>query len=963
MINITPVEGHTERLLWGHSLTRYAGKISMKRFPNEVKFRFSWRPYQARVLSELEEHMDDKRLHVVAAPASGKTVLGLEVVRRLNGPTLVLAPTLAIRDQWVQRLEELFLPEGSDTPDWVSFDLTRPGFFTVSTYQMLHAAMKREEIVEGSEEEVEEDDDYIPEQSGDVDIEDVEEQIFDADEKEEREAYRWLNQKRTDYRNAPMPELAPLLDQKGIKTVVLDEAHHLRSSWWKSLTTLIEELGDIHVLALTATPPYDVPPAEWDRYMELCGPVDAEISVPELVRVKNLCPHQDLIVFSSPSFSEGAEIAKYREDIMQFVSELRMNDAFIEFIKSHDWIQRPNMSIDEILAEPDLFTSMLVFLNHIGEVIPLSALNLVTDRITELPQFSFEWLEVLLTGIFYPRSGRRPKFEPKIEEIRSRLREIGAIERRHVFLRNPSFIEKILKRSLSKMDSIVDIANVEFGSYGDRLRMVILADHIRKHYLPSDKNPEPELDSIGVVPIFERLRRTSTANAKIGILTGSLIIIPTESETLFRNLAFESGISGNDIELIPLPTDESYMIVKVLSPDKHKMVRVVTEFFSSGGLNILVGTKSLLGEGWDAPSINSLIISSVVGSFMLSNQMRGRAIRIQPGNPEKTANIWHLVCVEANSSTPGEDYDTMVRRFRAFVGVSQAEPIIENGFGRLMTGPPPFSVEEIWQINERMFNRSMKRDEMCESWDVALGEDSEIRLIEDVQFSEAQLPKDIVSSHYLWLIHSGALCVLGLLVSLLLYYQGSALTLSFILVVIFGISSLTMSIPSLASLFRYLRHSSSKRSLKHVAYAVLDALEECGYIHTRLEMLRISVEEGLEGKVYCHLRGANRREQSLFLQSLQEVLNPIDSPRYLLFGPTKSIGKESTSAYYYPVPKLLGMRKEQAQEFASAWQHYVLPMNHIFTRNSDGRLELLKARTKSRARLGEVKSERVTRWR
>ena len=85
----------------------------MKSFPEDVGFSSTWRPYQARVLKELEEYLEDDKLHVVAAPGSGKTVLGLEVLRRLNGPTLVLTPTLAIRDQWILRFIDLFLPKGS----------------------------------------------------------------------------------------------------------------------------------------------------------------------------------------------------------------------------------------------------------------------------------------------------------------------------------------------------------------------------------------------------------------------------------------------------------------------------------------------------------------------------------------------------------------------------------------------------------------------------------------------------------------------------------------------------------------------------------------------------------------------------------------------------------------------------------------------------------------------------------
>ena len=80
----------------------YAGAIllydcpMMDSWPAEIKFSKTWRTYQARVLSELAHHLDDNHLHIIAAPGSGKTVLGLEVARRLDRPTLLFSPTLAI---------------------------------------------------------------------------------------------------------------------------------------------------------------------------------------------------------------------------------------------------------------------------------------------------------------------------------------------------------------------------------------------------------------------------------------------------------------------------------------------------------------------------------------------------------------------------------------------------------------------------------------------------------------------------------------------------------------------------------------------------------------------------------------------------------------------------------------------------------------------------------------------------
>lgn len=86
------------------------------------------------------------------------------------------------------------------------------------------------------------------------------------------------------------------------------------------------------------------------------------------------------------------------------------------------------------------------------------------------------------------------------------------------------------------------------------------------------------------------------------------------------------------------------MKVEIEGASKER-VALLTEMFEKGFINILIGTKSLLGEGWDSPCINSLILASFVGSFMLSNQMRGRAIRVDRNNSHKVSNIWHLVTV------------------------------------------------------------------------------------------------------------------------------------------------------------------------------------------------------------------------------------------------------------------------------------------------------------------------------
>ncbi|TFH11278.1 MAG: restriction endonuclease subunit R [Candidatus Thorarchaeota archaeon] len=928
--------------------------------PEEVGFTATWRPYQARVLKELEEYLDDERLHVVAAPGSGKTVLGIEVLRRINGPTLVLAPTLAIRDQWIHRFIEMFLPAGSKQPEWISRDLDDLGFFTVSTYQSLHAAMSRinPEVVEDAEE-----------------FEDIQQE--DPDEKEEDEledskVSSWLDQskkkkkKNLDNRNALLPELVDRLRAVGIKTLVLDEAHHLRSNWWKSLVSLIESIEGITLLSLTATPPFDVVDFEWDRYVELCGPVDAQIPVPELVMVGNLCPHQDLIVFSAPSEAEKEEISLIRKEVDNFIKWLQQNVTFTNHILSHNWIMESSKHVEDILSEPDYYSSMLIYLKHNGIKVSKDAIGIIADKDSHLPSFSVEWLEILLTRILYPPGKKNPRHPMFLKEVHDELKRIGAVELRRIQLRNVKTVEKILKRSISKLQRIEEIAQLEADSLHEALRMVVLTDYIRQESMPDESTDITPLNKIGVVPIFETLRRFKI-DSKLGILCGSLVVIPKDTKDLLLRCTSNLGIENADVRLRLLEYDNSFLTVDVPENEKHKLVKAITDLFTAGGVNILVGTKSLLGEGWDAPSINSLIIASFVGSYMLSNQMRGRAIRSERGNLDKTANIWHLVCVEPKKEDGGQDFLTMQRRFKAFVGVSYFEPVIENGLGRIISEKPPFNTKQLEGLNERMFISATNRDRMKSSWDEALrrGEDG-IRLVEDIQTKKVSLPRDFVFYNTLgylfweatfWLAFILSYTAEGWVRSLPLLFHPEY---AFIVLAFFGLMLLIFTPMFLRILWLFIRHGPVASSLKTISRALLKTLCHIGEIRTDYTKMRIVADKGEMGEVFCHLEGGNPREKALFMRALQDILDPIENPRYIMVRKSRLLFIQRKD--YHSVPSIIGAKKAHAEYFAEMWTKHVGKMNLVYTRNSVGRLELLKARNKSLSAAFRPKSERITRW-
>ena len=104
-----------------------------KLYDGVLRFKGTWRDYQARVLSRAEKYLADGKVHIVAAPGSGKTTLGIEMIRRLGAPCLILSPSITIRQQWLERIVEGFLTEGNAPEDWLSHDPRRMQAITAIT--------------------------------------------------------------------------------------------------------------------------------------------------------------------------------------------------------------------------------------------------------------------------------------------------------------------------------------------------------------------------------------------------------------------------------------------------------------------------------------------------------------------------------------------------------------------------------------------------------------------------------------------------------------------------------------------------------------------------------------------------------------------------------------------------------------------------------------------------------------
>ncbi len=903
----------------------------MIRFPKDIQFKYPWRDYQQRVLDELQEHLSDKHLHVIAPPGSGKTVLGLEVALRLNQPVLILAPTLAIRNQWIQRFCELFL-QIRNSPDWISSDIRNPKFMTVVTYQGLHAACYKLKNEKETEEESEE-------AGQDTSL------------------------------NTNFERIVSGLRAQHIKTIVVDEAHHLKNEWWQTLSRIKEKLDPV-IVGLTATPPYDVSATEWQRYIELNGPVDTEISVPELIIEGDLCPHQDYVYFTLPTTAENQSITAFRQNTATLFQELKHDHTLLEAIEAHPVWQDPTSHLDWIYHYLPCYSACLIFLNANGKEIPQTHLDVVGDKRLNIPPLNYEWMEILLDFYLYKEKTHFAAFELHRKTLENRLKRYGAIERRQISFSRHKGLTDALTSSVSKLSGIKEIVEFEYRKLQQDLRLVILTDFIRKEFFVNSNVNTHELNKIGVLPIFEKLRREIAAPLKMGVLTGSMVILPLSAYARFEAKAAGYGITRLHASLVPF--DKNYILIHPQEQLNRHIVHLVTQLFQRGEIEVLIGTKSLLGEGWDAPALNALILASFVGSFVLSNQMRGRAIRTENGNPYKTSNIWHLVCVDPTDPAGGDDLALLKRRFRSFVGVSfREEPAIESGIGRLNLPKTLCEREEIEKKNREMFAYAGDRESLSERWEKALA--TGVTLVEEIKipFLEARSYQATKSLYlqktiaYLMATVSSAWLAFGLAGMELLGKSARTIRTSselYVFLAFIGVVGVLLLGGMTYKAFRlYIRYRDISKDIQQIGDVLLSGLLKAGLIHTNASLLKVEASIDNEGAIFCHLEGGTTVEKSTFIHALQEIVAPVGNPRYVIIRKNRFF-LFSDQKDYHAVPERLGRNKNLAEHFKQQWEQVVGDCELVFTRTIEGRKLLLQARVKSLAAQFEDRVEHVNKW-
>ncbi|WP_431867923.1 DEAD/DEAH box helicase family protein [Nocardiopsis eucommiae] len=905
------------------------------------------RPYQCEALAQVDRRWADgaRRTWIVLPPGSGKTLVGLEAARRLGRRTVVLVPNTAIQGQWIRHWEGFTRPEGRTAGS--GRDLGHA--VNVLTYQSLA--------------------------------------VFDPDAETDEEG-RSATPVR-DRLHANGRALVDALHDAGPLTLLLDECHHLLQVWGRLLSEILDELPDTRVVGLTGTPAASLTATERDLVDRLFGPPVTGASIPALVRDGYLAPFAELVHVTGPTLTEHEYLAGQAERFEEMCTDLLAPGfATTDFLPWLDarFVSRETREGGRVgwgdlaVREPEL-TDAVLRLHHRG-LVALPEGARVHERHRHPPRAE-DWTALIgdyAGNCLSPDSDREAR-----ERIRAALPSVGHHLTRDGVRRGTSPVDRVLARSAAKSLATVEILAAEKDAVGPRLRALVLCDHERasarapaalRGVLPDDAGSAwLQVSQLAADP------RTSALDPVL--VTGRTVATGPRTGAALLEFA-RAELPG--VELALREVDGLHSVEGAWT--SRSWVGVVTRFLESGGAQVLVGTRALLGEGWDARGVNTVVDLTTATTPTSVVQSRGRALRLDPEWPEKVAHTWSVVCVSHEHPRGAADWSRFVRKHEGYLGVG-ADGEVMSGVAHVDPELSPYEPpEDPVRVNRRMAGRAADREGTRARWrlgsgyadlvlptlrvhagravpadvpeaglDLAPPEPPEVLVGDQVIRPE---PVDAPPARRL-----APTLVAGTIAALCLVFAsfgpGSHGPAPLAVAAGFGLAALvhwwrdTRRVRG--ETLRRRREAARVRAAARepvgtarYACAVADALRRAGRSATGAEGVRVHVDT--DGVYRFTLTDPGSAE--LFAESLDEVLGPlVGDPRYLIprhvlsdrEGGGSGAGSgvtptDATVPVFHAVPSVLARNRRGALAFERAWRRWVSLGSVVHTRSEEGRVLL-----------------------
>ena len=463
----------------------------------------------------------------------------------------------------------------------------------------------------------------------------------------------------------------------------------------------------------------------------------------------------------------------------------------------------------------------------------------------------------------------------------------------------------------SKTKAISTILSSEMQALGGDIRAVIITD-FEKTSATTLVEGVMDDEAGGAVAAFRQAVQCGNVELLNPILmTGSTVLVDDDLAEEFLNAA-NDWVKERNLN-INLSDELRNGYHEIIGKGKDWIPRhyslMITEFFQSGITKCLIGTRGLLGEGWDASKINVLIDLTTVTTSMSINQLRGRSIRLDKQWPEKVANNWDIICLAEEFTNGFSDYERFKKKHTQLYGVCD-DGAIEKGVGHVhaaFTEAEPEGVSEGMSVfNEDMLRRSRNRNHIRELWGIGQPFNAKPTTAIETRLS-----------------------------------VGSGGGFSF------GREKTPWTDESL---------------VQAISISIVNSL-----IHLGMISRNCRADGGYRGGgwVRLHLENATEEESALFSSCLEEILGPMEKPRYVISRSSKFITDtwltkimpeviakffrpvRDKLVMYHTVPKILAASAEKAEIFQRYWNQFVSPSELFYARSKEGkiRVDIIKSST------------------
>ncbi len=900
-------------------------------------------------------------VHIVSPPGSGKTLMGLLLAMRQGARTVVFAPTTTIAGQWARQACTLAPSDRA-----VSIDGEYPADLTVLTYQRISTTERggafdelarrawQQELVDGGR-----------------DTAHANAWLASLSTSNEKAYTRGIARRARAVRKA-MARLSPdelaaglhpnardLVDRlvaHGVKTIVLDECHHLLDHWALVIAYLEARLRAAAVqptlIGLTATAPSPQDATGFENYSALLGEVDFEQPTPAVVKEGNLAPYRDLVWFTEPTAPERVFLMRNDELLTALIVNTIGSADGISSLRSillpplsetndTDGSARPVGAVVTTDADVSTTTARIAAAFAADFPLAIAATSLLRkvaphdDLLPLLPPTTgaIDDAEIrVLARYLMQRVLPDPAREQDWNRARSLLADFGYALTDRGIRKTRDPIDTLLASTIAKDRAVADILAWEYEhGVGDRLRAVVVTDFAKHGNRAGNR-----ASSAGALRTFSVIVADDRSAGMMPVLVTArhLRIAARDLSMLLPRLAEITGVVP---EIVPTDDDDQVIELKIPGVSAAHTVAAVSKLLARGFVRVIVGTRGLLGEGWDSPAANTLIDITTASTSTATQQLRGRTMRLDHEWPDKVAHNWTVVAIlpEARTAIAHSDVRRLRCKLDALWGVQvEGPPRVVRGEAMALTRAQSESLQRLGTTMVRAqtltaatLDTVLPRSMTAQRWRVGEPFTGVVRRAS--LFPTTTSPQSVLIStrHQDGIAMRAGAYLAGAVVTIGAGVWTQVGLVAPIMALMLAVAGILLGVGGV----RGMRVWCAMRAVR--ADALAGHAQIADVVATVLRMIG-AISEGdpevhtVDGGVAVSLANASDADAQVFRQAVQELYGPITTPRFLLdVDPdhNRAAQSEASPITAVAVPSVIGKRRQWADMFAAHWAETVAP--------------------------------------